>query len=109
MNYTKKERELYNTDRDNVCKRLGITKNQYNWFRREGAKLHTLYELNCNGDILEGEYNTETQSLYDKIDFEVLARGLHVYYQTDPRGKTVYLSKQPILENSYNSTAEYIY
>ena len=101
MNYTKKEREAYNQDREITCKRLGITKNQYNWFRREGAKLHTLYELNCNGDILEGEYNTETRSLYDKIDFEVLARGLHVYYQTDPRGATIYLDTVAIPDNNY--------
>ena len=50
MTYTKKERERYNDDRARACKRLGITKNQYNWLRRKGEALRKVYEANCNGD-----------------------------------------------------------
>jgi hypothetical protein len=47
--FTKLERERYNEDRERACKRLGITKNQYNWLRRKGEELRKVYENDCNG------------------------------------------------------------
>lgn len=101
MNYTKKEREQYNIDRDRACKRLGITKNQYNWFRREGLKLHNLYEQNCNGTISEADYDLETTAIEQRILKKAKEFALYVYFQTDPRGATIYLDKIEIPENNY--------
>jgi len=102
--YTKKERQYYNENRDNACQRLGITKNQYNWLRRKGEELRRIYEANCNGEYkTEEEYYKAERSLVYKIqcyvqEFEEL---IHSYLQTDPRGATIYLSKEPINETNY--------
>ena len=49
MNYTKKERDEYNTNRFIICETLGITKNNYNWLRRKGESIHKIYEDNFLG------------------------------------------------------------
>lgn len=102
--YTKREREIYNENRDRACQRLGITKNQYNWLRRKGEELRKVYENNCNG-----LYKTEEESdkaerdlIYQinvyKQKFEEL---LYFYFQTDPRGATIYLDTKEIRDNNY--------
>lgn len=102
MNYTKKERDMYNRHREIVCERLGITKNQYNWFRRKGEALHKVYENNCNG-----VYNSEREYVLAEHDIQVdivakaLELELTIYFQTDPRGASIYLDTQPILRNNY--------
>lgn len=101
MTYTKKERERYNVYRQRVCERLGITKNQYNWLRRKGEALRKLYEDNCNGNIDEFRYLTFTDSLCCDVEIKAHKLGLQVYFQTDPRGATIYLDKQPIPDNNY--------
>lgn len=100
MYYTKKEREHYNAYRNRVCQDLGITQNQYNWFRRKGEMLRKIYENNCNG-----LYKTE-QAYFDaclvvenKIDKNI--GDLSYYLQTDPRGASLYLDTKPIPENNY--------
>lgn len=103
--YTKKEREQYNQHRANVCEKLGITKNQYNWLRRKGEALHKLYEDNCNGLLDESRYDTITMLVEDVIEKYIKPLGLKVYYQTDPRGATIYLDKQPIKRESYNNSS----
>ena len=106
--YTKSEREQYNQHRANVCEKLGITKNQYNWFRRYGQKLHTIYENNCNGyesSTAEQADEREEQVITDAINAECVNLGLTVYYQTDPRGATIYLDKSPIKRESYNNSS----
>jgi len=98
--YTKQERKQYNEYRDRACQRAGITKNQYNWLRRKGAELHKLYENNCNGLIdSDIEYNVTTGRIMTKIEDYIPT--LHVYYQTDPRGASLYIDRQPIPENNY--------
>ena len=109
MSYTKKEKEYYNEQRQRACDKLGITKNDYNWFRRHGERLHRLYEFQCNGVDDNGFSSEKTVARWDKwelelekkIDIKRFALGLYVYLQTDPRGATVYLDKQPIPENNY--------
>ena len=94
--YTKKERESYNQDRDRACERLGITKNQYNWFRLRGIELHKIYENECNGievdSHLEGDIITAIRSRLN---------GLYLYIQTDPRGASIYLDTKAIPNNNY--------
>lgn len=101
--FTKLERERYNENRERACKRLGITKNQYNWFRREGKKLHKIYEDNCNGLLTEKQYENNVEDLELNISHKASKKlNLFIYFQTDPRGATIYLDKKIILENSYN-------
>lgn len=98
MTHTKKEREQYNVSRDSACAKLGITKNQYNWFRREGEKLHKLYEDNCNGI----NYDEKIETLIEnEITKKASKLCLNVYFQTDPRGETIYLDTESIPENNY--------
>lgn len=102
--YTKKERERYNEDRERACKRLGINKYQYNEFRRYGERLHRIYEMQCNGfETTEGEARAErNETLYNKLAEEKAKKlKLFLYFQTDPRGATIYLDRQPIPENNY--------
>jgi hypothetical protein len=104
--YTQKEREFYNVQRENTCQRLGITKNQYNWFRREGNKLHKVYEDYCNGIIeAQEEYEDTTTRFEDCINKKALSLKLYIYFQTDPRGATIYLDKQPIQDNAYTNAS----
>jgi len=103
--YNAKERAVYNQDRERACKRLGISKNQYNWFRREGEKLHRLYEQDCNGELNlnydNGEYDNFMKPYYRMVEAKALILGLFVYFQTDPRGATIYLDTVKIPENNY--------
>ncbi len=107
MVYSKKEREQYNIDRVRTCERLGIRELDYNAFRRIGQQLHAIYEWSCNGvDIFGKQMNDEryedmTRPLYDKADKLAKRLELFIFYQTDPRGATIYLSKEPIPENNY--------
>lgn len=102
--YTHKERENYNKDRDITCNRLNITKNQYNWLRRKGQLLHKIYEDNCNGIIdsddqyfgLTVPIEKEVKSYLRKVNDK-----LHVFFQTDPRGATIYVSYQTLEHNNY--------
>jgi len=102
MTYTKIERERYNQDRVRVCERLGITINQYNWLRRKGEALRKVYEDSCNGVIAEDAYDLLTTSIEDNVK-EYISGGekYFVYFQTDPRGATIYLDTKPIPENNY--------
>lgn len=111
MEYTTKERERYNENREKACKRLGITKNQYNWFRREGDKLHKVYEDDCNGVYkTEEEYNNIVRDLIYRINVykQECENLLYAYFQTDPRGATIYLDTKPIPNNNYTQ-AQVIY
>ncbi len=99
---SKKEREEYNEQRKRACERLGITENQYNWLRRKGQALHLSYERNCNGEYAnDQQYETIVNPIYEMVETYVKKIGLHVYFQTDPRGATVYVSREPIPENNY--------
>ena len=99
--FTKLERERYNEDRERACKRLGITKNQYNWLRRKGEALHKVYEDNCNGTLTEQEYADRSSELEGIILEKGTELGLFNYFQTDPRGATIYLDTKAIPENNY--------
>lgn len=115
--YNKKEREQYNQHREYVCEALGITKNQYNSFRRDGERLRKHYENDCNGyQDINGEWDevaTERagqieEQIEDRVEEEVKELGLFIYFQKDCRGATIYLDMQPIPENNY-TTAYCIY
>ncbi len=109
--FTKQERERYNEHRERACKSLGITKNQYNWLRRKGNELHKVYEDNCNGtpERTEQEYLDLMTNGEDAV-FAYLVKEklntkehkMYVYFQTDPRGATIYLDTKEIPEDNYS-------
>jgi hypothetical protein len=106
MQYSSDERKYYNQYRLNACDRLSISKLKYNQFRRLGEALHRIYENDCNG-LYESEDASEQAAtpLYAKV-FKLINNNhpcLFVYYQTDPRGATIYLDTQPIKRDSYNN------
>lgn len=111
MQYTKKAREEYNKTRSLSCAKLGITEHQYNWFRRNGEKLRKIYEDACNGIVSyeNMEYINLVDPIYELVDSKAESLGLSIYYQTDPRGATIYLSANPVDSSNYSSKAVCIY
>ena len=117
--YSAKQREYYNHDRSIVCERLHITKNEYNSFRRYGQSLHSIYENQCNGfktitgawdEVAEKKANDKETLIVAKVIALAKSLKLFYYFQTDPRGATIYLSFDPIEDNNYNRLgAECIY
>jgi hypothetical protein len=107
MTYTKKEREQYNEQRDRIIEKLGIDKNDYNYFRKKGEELHKLYEQDCNGEVTEKRYNKIEKQLMTRINTRLKKikkeKGLtlYVYIQGDPRGATIYLDNVEIPANNY--------
>lgn len=102
--YSKKEREQYNAYRNRVCEKLGITKNQYNWLRRKGEALRKVYENNCNGLYkTEEEYYQAKKDLIYQINVykQECVELLYAYFQTDPRGASLYLDTKEIPANNY--------
>lgn len=99
--YSKHEREEYNDYRNRICKQLMISENDYNALRRIGQALHRLYEANCNGTILEAAYESESRKLYEQGDALAKKLQCYIFYQTDPRGATIYVDKNPIPRNNY--------
>ena len=103
--YTKTERDNYNKDREITCKRLNITENQYNWLRRKGQLLHKIYEDNCNGIIQDDDtyfgltlpIEKEVKAYLRKVNDK-----LHIFFQTDPRGATIYVSYMTLHDNDYS-------
>jgi hypothetical protein len=101
--YSKKERADYNRDRAIKCKELNITENQYNWLRRKGEELRRIYTAACNGEIDYGqEYERAVNPLEKSVIKYAGKLGLFVYFQTDPRGATIYADIKPIPEANYN-------
>jgi len=101
MTYSKKERDTYNHYRTSICLKLGISELAYNYLRRIGNALHKIYEDSCNGTIEELEYEQKTSMLYAKGDGYCSGYGLNIHYQTDPRGGTIYVSREKIPANNY--------
>jgi hypothetical protein len=99
--FTRLERERYNEDRERACKRLNITKNQYNWLRRKGEELHKVYEDNCNGLLTDTQYETKAETLEEIIFMKATDSKLFIYFQSDPRGATIYLDTKKIPANNY--------
>jgi len=99
--FTAKERQRYNEDRHRACDRLGITESQYNGFRREGAKLIKIWTDACNGDITQEAMENIDEPIIKKVSARARELRLFVYYQTDPRGASIYLDTKAIPENNY--------
>lgn len=93
-----------------TCEALGITREEYDKFLFIGNKLHRIYEAQCNGfQDWQGNWNEEASNKADEKEkklnekAEALAKekGLYIFFQSDPRGATIYLDKEPIPYNNY--------
>ena len=109
MTYSKTEREQYNGYRLRVCEQLKIRELDYNAFRRLGQKLCNIFVQSCNGEIDEIEYEQAVRPLYMKAEKLSRQLKLYIYFQTDPRGNTIYLSRSPIADNDYTRDSISIY
>jgi len=105
--YTKKEREYYNQDRDKACKRLNITLSQYNYLRLKGEALRQVYENDCNEIYKTEEENNLAENKIKMKIWQYRLKNINLkalkwFYQTDPRGATIYLDTEEISESNYN-------
>lgn len=115
---TKQQKEWREAHIKNALERLNITRKEYKRFLIIGNKLHRIYEMSCNGytgnesiyvnnkminEYSEEMYERDTTPLYKKADNMAKELGLHIFYQTDPRGATIYLDTKEIKDNSYNN------
>lgn len=98
----KEEKMYYNEHVKFACEKLGITKVDYKHFKRIGDQLNAIYCQSCNAEISEDEYNRITDSYYKTANKMAKELKLNIFYQTDPRGATIYLGKDPIPKNNYN-------
>lgn len=95
---------------------LRINRKEYKRFLIIGNKLHRFYEFNCNGYIgseaiysgnkiineyTEKQYKADTTPLYKKAKAMAREKGLFIFFQTDPRGATIYLDTKKIEDNRY--------
>lgn len=111
------QKELYLRDVQRTIDTLGITHEDYKLLRNYSKSLHRIYERQCNGypDVLgnwdavaEAKDEKREEILVTQIDIIVSSYGLHFYLQTDPRGASLYVAKQPIDDTMYSTTAEVI-
>ena len=100
--YTPEEIKYYNIHRDRACERLGINQSLYNWGRRKAEELRKVYEADCNGMFQE---EGERDSITEPIEKAIVAKfaGLHVYFQGDCRGATLYVDTEPISDSAYTN------
>lgn len=75
-----------------------------------GSRLRKRYEDSCNYSWATTDEFLDTTAMTERFTYELAqSLGLHIYLQTDPRGATIYASRDPIPENSYNASAQCIY
>lgn len=104
--YIKQQREWHNTYRNQVCKALGLTVSQYNWLRRKGEALRKVYENDCNG-LYQSEDerdNAERDIVYQiNVYKQECTELLYAFFQTDPRGASLYLSTTEMTDSNYTN------
>lgn len=112
----KQEKIYYQEHIKRVCEVLGISKEQYTLFKLCGILLQKAFCLSCNGyrgkeavykgnkminRYTEAMYKKDTNPIYKKAQALAKELKLEIFFQTDPRGATIYVSKDPIPENNY--------
>jgi hypothetical protein len=99
----KQQKEYYQAYKQKVMDSLDMSEDIFNMFRLNGLKLNKIYTDYCNGDITEKEEDKLEYPIYTKLKSVCQLLGYFIYYQTDPRGATIYLDTKPIPDNNYNS------
>ncbi len=95
---------------------LSLTRNDYKSFLVIGNKIHRRLEYYCNGYMgnepqyvgnklinrfEEAEYERYIDPIMEVAEEKARKLGLYIFFQTDPRGATIYLDKKPIKNSSY--------
>lgn len=99
----KKRKEMYMDYKAKVMENLDMGEPIFNFFKKQGEKLNKIYTDFCNGDITLKQEKKLTAPIYKKLDAFAHLLGYSIYYQTDPRGATIYVSKKEVL-NDINYT-----
>jgi len=105
-----------NTHIAQTLKALNLERKEYKRFLIVGNKIQRRLEYYCNG-YMGNEPQYIGNKLINKFDDEEYERyivplmdvakemakekGLYIFFQTDPRGGTIYLDKKPIPYNNY--------
>lgn len=100
---TKRQKEWYKHHKQVVFTKMRINNNEYNWLRRKAEVLRKIYEQDCNGDLSESLYEKLTNKYYKEIDTFAHSLGLKTFFQTDPRGASLYIDIEEIPENNYTN------
>lgn len=97
------------------CERLGIEFDDILAFRRDSMTLRSWFERECNGYIERNEttgkwFYRGTTPIPDRekgarkrIAERCNRLNLHYYIQTDPRGWSLYLSREPLTDSNYTN------
>lgn len=102
-----------------ISEELGLDYEDLRLIRKQAITLRTLYECACNGCTRE-KFKDESWDDYDQdrikqlewVEAQIEKRkatirkklegtGIFHYFQTDPRGSSLYLSKEAISGNTY--------
>lgn len=78
--------------------------------RRMAIKLHRQYEVYCNGPTDQHIIKAEriASDLEWKICELVTTLGLNCFFQRDPRGGTLYISKDYLNDQNYDSKGVFV-
>jgi hypothetical protein len=84
---------------------------KYNYLLKLSKKLSTIDTHACNGTkyTTDDVYNDATEKVFDKIRIVLLTTRLHFYHQSDPRGASLYVSKEKLTHDNYSSKGLAIY
>lgn len=99
------QKQWYEEDKKKIMERLDLSEADWASFKKIGKDLRMLYERQCNGypqQLLEDRDNQREKIFVDKAVKRAEKLGLKIFFQTDPRGATIYLDSEPIPENNYN-------
>lgn len=109
---TKQQKEYYKVHVDRTIENLGITSIDYKYLRTIGNKLNAIFTRQCNGyyNPYNEKWNNHLEDLDNKAEKKYILkasdyakdRGLTIYFQTDPRGATIYVDRKEIPDNNYN-------
>jgi len=108
-NYTKKERDQYNKHRSTACHVLEIREQEYNRFRKLALEVNKVDTMYFNGELGEEEYNPKIMALISTIKALANHFSLEIYHQQDPRGASIYLSRESMDDSNYPSRGQVIY
>lgn len=95
---TKKEYRVY---KEKTIEALDMSSEIFDMFKLYGEKLNKIYTDLCNGDITDKQAEELEKPIYRTLKSTCQLLGYYIYYQTDPRGATIYLDTKPISENNY--------
>lgn len=109
----KQQKEYYNLHVIRTIENLKITPNDYKYLKTIGNKLNKIYTRQCNGyyNPYNEKWNSHLEDLDNKAESKYTLkasdyakdRDLYIYFQTDPRGATIYIDRKPIKDTSYNN------